>query len=61
MPSDAIPADSASFPALVPVANELAVNEPVVRRMAGLPRALVWTVLILAPWVAIVQLARLVF
>lgn len=59
MPSDAIPADSlldASASASAEVADQ-----PAVRRMSGLPRAAVWAVLIVAPWVAIVQAIRLAF
>ncbi len=36
-------------------------SEPQVRKMHGLPRAVVWVVLIAAPWVAIVQAVRLIF
>lgn len=35
--------------------------EPKVRKMSGLPRLAVWTVMIGAPWVVIVQAVRLIF
>ncbi|WP_199231610.1 hypothetical protein [Azospirillum sp. TSO35-2] len=35
--------------------------EPTVRKMHGLPRMAVWAVMIVTPWVAIVQAVRLVF
>ncbi|MBP2302844.1 hypothetical protein [Azospirillum picis] len=35
--------------------------EPQVRKLRGLPRVAVWTVMIGAPWVVIVQAVRLFF
>nr|WP_222528831.1 hypothetical protein [Azospirillum sp. 412522] len=35
--------------------------EPKVRKMRGLPRLAVWTVMIGTPWVLIVEAVRLIF
>ena len=36
-------------------------TEPKVRKMHGLPRLAVWTVMIGMPWVVIVEAVRLIF
>ncbi|WP_199902236.1 hypothetical protein [Azospirillum sp. B506] len=46
--------NAASFEAIPSV-------EPKVRKMRGLPRLLVWTVMIGTPWVVIVEAVRLIF
>ncbi|WP_168220422.1 hypothetical protein [Azospirillum thermophilum] len=54
MSSESATFDAASF-------QPLPEAEPTVRPMGPLPRAIVWAVLIGGPWVAIVQIVRMVF